>query len=530
LAEGNLDFQSYLSINLNLRYSSLWKLGGILKVLELWSDSFHEGDWACSHLAEIHRNLGLQVEHSYDKGFQPIYEFKFKNEILKIVVYGSYTSWSPIPELIKELISWGKPDFVAYDPKNKDILFAVEETAAIPTGNQALQRCERQYGSSRAKIPFWYLLAEYGTHKDGGVRRDSIWPTIMGVKLSLKNATPSVVLHYADKENPEGYDFGKGVKALFDALYLMLSNYAEGKSTLNDIGEILKEHYKDMFRFLKSQYQGIIEHLPGIEYFDDPELVNKIVSIATKQERSSYPNFQKDYSNFLHWPSSQEWFKQGGEKIESSTLIKHDDFSSELEKSISLGKSYVISSNTGSRPQKLAEVKEWITRQNTSFKEAAKHLKREAFLNMKIDDFPRSDAGNLHLTTAKNILYLFDKFLDVKVLIENSFPRVAGELDEYDNNQKVMVYISNSLKPGRIFGDPFTGQISAYATAFGKFDPEPRLVIPYFPHQSFSQFIDTKNKLVSNKGFVLMRELVDFALLGGGVIVKFTKDGRAEAI
>ena len=93
-----------------------------------------------------------------------------------------------------------------------------------------------------------------------------------------------------------------------------------------------------------------------------------------------------------------------------------------------------------------------------------------------------------------------------------------------------MVYISNSLRPGRIFGDPFTGQISAYSTAFGKFDTNPRLVVAYFPHQSFSQFLDTKNKLISNKGFVLMRELVDFVILGGGVIIRFKNDGRAEVL
>jgi hypothetical protein len=91
-----------------------------------------------------------------------------------------------------------------------------------------------------------------------------------------------------------------------------------------------------------------------------------------------------------------------------------------------------------------------------------------------------------------------------------------------------MVYLSNSLKPGRIFGDPFTGQISAYSTAFGKFDHDPRLIVAYFPHQSFSQFMDTNKKLISNKGFVLMRELVDFVVLGGGVVIKFSKDGRAE--
>ena len=63
---------------------------------------------------------------------------------------------------------------MAYDANSREILFAVEETAATPTGNQAMQRCERQYGSARFRIPHWYLISEYGLHRDGGVRRDSI--------------------------------------------------------------------------------------------------------------------------------------------------------------------------------------------------------------------------------------------------------------------------------------------------------------------------------------------------------------------
>ena len=111
-----------------------------MKIIELWSDSFHEGDWACSNLENLHKTNGYTVRKTYQDGFLPVYEYVFPNEILRIKVYGSYTSWSPLPEAISKLISWGKPDFLAYDPESKKILFAVEETAAIPTGNQALQR------------------------------------------------------------------------------------------------------------------------------------------------------------------------------------------------------------------------------------------------------------------------------------------------------------------------------------------------------------------------------------------------------
>jgi len=393
-----------------------------------------------------------------------------------------------------------------------------------------LSRGAKDCTDPRANIPFWYLLAEYGTHKDGGIRRDSIWPTIMALKLSIKNRTPSLILHYADKENPEGYDFGKGVNALFDALYKMLTNFVDGKKTLDEMSSILTDHYGDMFRFLKSQYQGIIDHLPGINHFNNRQLLNDFVSISTRLKTEKELDFLNNYGDLLHWPDSKSWYKDGGTRVRTSQLIKYDKLAEEFENSIDLGKCYVISSNAGSRPQKKTEVKGWIEKQNKSFSDAAKKFNLNTKLDLKIEDFPSSDKGNLHLTTAKNILYLFDKFEDVKNIIYKTYPRTRSVLDNYSNSQKVMVYISNSLKPGRIFGDPFTGQISAYSTAFGKFDLNPRLVIAYFPHQSFSQFMDTSKKLISNKGFVLMRELVDFVVLGGGVIIRFKEDGRAEVL
>ncbi len=135
--------------------------------IEIWADSFHEGDWCCSFLSQIASSKGYTITKDYVRGLQPHYVFSSKDNEIELLVFGSYKSWSPLPAKIKELIEWGKPDFIAYSATNKKILFAVEETAATPTGNQAMQRCERQYGSARLRIPYWYLISEFGVHKDG---------------------------------------------------------------------------------------------------------------------------------------------------------------------------------------------------------------------------------------------------------------------------------------------------------------------------------------------------------------------------
>lgn len=497
----------------------------------MWADSFHEGNWACVNLAKLHDNLEEKntTKTDYCKGFIPVYRFFVDNLcILEITVYGSYNSWSPLPSKVQELLSWGKPDFLAYCPLENKILFAVEETAAVPTGNQALQRCDRLYGSARERIPFWYLLAEYGTHKDGGVRRDSIWPSIMAIKLSVFYKTPSIILHYSDKENPEGYDFGEGVNSLFKALTIILENFGKGLDTYTNIRDEIESHYFDMLRFIESQASNITVYIPGQHHFDNKNLPERLASMGLDLNDSSPCDFYKEFPDFLKWPTVSEWQKQSGIKAKSIGLIKYDEFAQNLEKSIDSGKSYILGTNAGSRPQNATALSEWIEKQNSLTRKVPITPAVKDYMNL--NDFPKSESGNRHVTTAKNIIYLFDRFSDVKKLIESSFHRLSDRLPELDHDALALVYISNSVKPGRIFGDPFTGQISAYSSAFGKFDNPKRLVIAYYPHQSYTQIIDSKQRKVKNKGLVLLREMCDLIIFSGGVAVTFNDEGRGVAI
>ncbi len=116
-----------------------------------------------------------------------------------------------------------------------------------------MQRCERQYGSARFHIPYWYLISEFGVHKDGGIRRDSIWPSIAALKLSILQKTPCMVLHYSDIDNPEDYGSGSGVHMLFVSLFAILKNFVDGKPVLNELAPLLEDQYKEMLDFINSQ-------------------------------------------------------------------------------------------------------------------------------------------------------------------------------------------------------------------------------------------------------------------------------------
>lgn len=488
------------------------------KTVEIWADSFHEGNWCCDSIASIAVSKGFIVDKTFYRGFLPKYVISKKDIIIELIVYGSYKSWNPLPQKIVDLIEWGKPDFLAYDPDTDTILFSVEETAATPTGNQAMQRCERQYGSARFKIPYWYLISEFGVHIDGGIRRDSIWPTIAALKLSILKKTPCVVLHYSDIENPEDYKKGTGVNLLFESLLKILVNHYSNVDILDNLKPQLIGQYDEMLKFVESQWRNIIDFLPSEQMINNPKTAEIIAEIVTGD------NSNEDKINgLLEWPLINNVSKAIREKWRGKPLLKYDQLCAQMEQDIEDGKAYYLSDNAGSgRPPETKQIKLWIKQQEQLFNRSSNLLPSVKF-NMKIDDFPDTGSGSdrRHLTTAKNIVYLYDSWNTFLDSLVKAYPRLSHHLEKKQNDLPVFIYVSNSIKPGRLFGDPFTGQLAAYSTTFGKFDKSPRMVIAYFPHQTHTQaLLDGVASI--NKGMTLMMELTDFIIFHGGVAVNLS--------
>lgn len=488
-----------------------------MKQLEIWADSFHEGVWCCDNICESLETLGYTYSSDYINGFLPHYIIsKDHAEVLELVVYGSYKSWSPMPIKIKALISWGKPDFIAYDAQIDEILFAVEETAATPTGNQAMQRCERQYGSARLRIPYWYFVSEYGEHVDGGVRRDNIWPSIAAIKLTLIQRTPCVVLHYSDIDNVEDYHAGNGLGLLFSSLSGMVNNYVLGRDIFFRMEPLLAKQYGEMLRFISSQWSHVIDFLPSKELLLQ-EKTAEVISRFALNNISADDLLMKD--QILVWPLLSGVPEDVVENQRGKALIKHDALAALLERDITRNKCYILSNNAGSgKPTSQEKIKGWIEAQRALFQRSAP-LTPPAQFSMEICDFPLTENGNVHVTTSKNIVYLYDRWSDLRTAIETVYPRLRGKLTAIPDEKPVFLYVSNSLKPARLFGDPFTGQLSAYATCFGKFDAHARAVVAYFPHQVHTQAFTRGGKVIRNKGTTLYRRLTDYLIFHGGVAV-----------
>lgn len=473
--------------------------------IEIWADSFHEGQWACAGIARAFEALGGTAKHAFEHGFQPVHDLTWKGRGIRLRVYGSYNSWSPQPERIRALLTWGKPDFLAYLPDEDRILFAVEETAAVPTGNQALQRCERLLGAVRAGVPYWYLLPEYGQHVDGGVRRDSIWPSLMALNLTESRRTPCAVLHFGSKERPEDYRVGVGPGLLREGLAWITLNLLQGKGDLEGLGDVLARQYRDMLRFLDDQWPAQLDFLPGADRLGDEGRAVQLSEAALGQGPPAA---------FTPWPRVADLPAEVQESQASGDLIKPHAFAHRLEQALDDGKAWRLSSRSGSRPQKRASVKGWLAAQRRLF-DRAPVLEPPAAYPHRIGDFPLSPSGALHVTSAPNIVYLFDRWSDVVEAIEASFGRLAGRVPLDDPDHPAFVYVCNSMTPGRLFGDPFTGQLAAYSTVFA--GGGHRRVLAWYPNQAHTQAIRAGR---APKGLTVLREVADYALFAGGVLVQ----------
>lgn len=494
-----------------------------MKNIEIWADSFHEGVWCCENISSYLKYKGYTIKREYLRGFIPHYVVS-KNDttFLDLVVYGSYKSWTPMPAQIKELIEWGKPDFIAFDSSQNKILFAVEETAATPTGNQAMQRCERQYGSAHLKVPYWYFVSEYGEHVDGGVRRDNIWPSIAAIKLSIIQKIPCIVLHYSDIDNVENYNAGSGLKLLFSSLGKIIVNYMNSTEEFNGLENLLAQQYSEMMQFIVSQWQNVIDFIPSINLLQDPNTAYSIARFALGTNTNEDESIK---DNLLVWPKTNQIPEDILKQQMGKDLIKHDKLAFLLEKDVTENKCYILSNNAGSgKPTKREKIESWINLQKRLYSKKAIPNGDSEFL-MSIEDFPETNSGNHHITTSKNIVYLYDKWSDLRKSIESAYPRLKNKLNNIDDNKPVFLYLSNSLKPGRLFGDPYTGQLAAYSTCFGKFDLDSRAVIAYFPHQSHSQAFAPNGRIIKNKGTTLYTELTDYMIFHSGIAVSL-KDGE----
>jgi len=231
-----------------------------IKQLEVWADSFKEGEWFVTNLAT---QLRTPVRRTFKYNFQPIFTF-YQDEmpIFVATVYGDYKGWDPIPTVIADILANGKPDILLYDRTSNKVFFGVEETAAVPTGNQSLQRLERVWFSAIQQIPFVYLISEYGMHIDGGARRSSIWPSYLALKLSSQYQVPSLTLLYGDATHPEDYAVGPGVSDLAAVSYLIVRDWL-GDDVKREKEAIFARIFQEMGQFIQSHASEIAPNLPG---------------------------------------------------------------------------------------------------------------------------------------------------------------------------------------------------------------------------------------------------------------------------
>jgi len=291
------------------------------KRLEIWADSFHEGRWVATEIGKRFSNAPV----TYERGFIPVFNIASGDRSLTIKVYGDYEAWSPKPSAIAEILQYGKPDFMLFAADEGRVLFIGEETAAVPTGNQSTQRCERVVGAclQRPPVAFAYLLPEYGLHLDGQPRRASVWPAMLAAKLSDQYTTTSLVLLFGDREHLEDYSVGEGVGLMFD---------------------LVTTHVKE--------YMG----LPAADWAQAREsTVAKARQLMLEFVRDQAPSMLKVLPGYctngsgLDWPPARQVSDPSA--FVASNLIRYDAFLAAVYESVQTHKAYTLVTGSGSKPK-----------------------------------------------------------------------------------------------------------------------------------------------------------------------------------
>jgi hypothetical protein len=485
----------------------------LARAVELWCDSFHEGDWAAEGIIKRLPHRGVSRTHRH--GFIPCYSIDLPKGRLELQVYGGYGNWVALPNTIRSLLDWGKPDIIGYDRTRDEILFAVEETAAVPTGNQSLQRCERMHGAGLMKVPFWYLLSQFGTHVDEGTRQASFWPALMAVALTATFRRPNIVLFYSSESEPENYSAGAGMTQLFDALARILQNYCAEQPSFTGMDDLLSEHYTSMLKFIGDTYKNVSDYLPSADLLAQKTTAQTLAAIASGSDDGlkSFP--------LLEWPPVAELPEDIRGQQTAGTFIKQDRLLAEVEEFRTRKTAYTLSANAGSRPQPESDLRDWISEQN-ALHLRAEPLKPPVSFDLDLRDFPASPSGRRHVTTAKNILYLIDSTHELFAVLSKVFPRLRSKLPTGPDKPAIL-YVSNSVKPGRIFGDPYTGQFAAFSWIFGGTEANARTRIAYFPHHSHG--VLQPGRRTRNKGQLLFLRRADYLIFHAGAAYS-TRDSK----
>ncbi|MBW2972759.1 hypothetical protein KY346_00020 [Candidatus Woesearchaeota archaeon] len=239
----------------------------------IWADSFKEGEWAVNLLIRDSKFKLVNLEFRYN--FQPVFYIKYSKKIIRCTVYGGYKAWANKPEPVEKFLEISRPDVIVYNVNTDKVVLAIEETAAVPTGNQSLQRLERVWWAAELKIPFVYLITEYGVHKDGNLRKNSIWPAYLGLKLCSQYDTPSLTMLFGDKDHPEDYAFGPGVGFLSELMGLYIQEDL-GSNIKVDLKSLLIKIIQDMNQFILSHKDNISKSLPGCDILVDKKYIEYV--------------------------------------------------------------------------------------------------------------------------------------------------------------------------------------------------------------------------------------------------------------
>ena len=231
-------------------------------------------------------------------------------------------------------------------------------------------------------------------------------------------------------------------------------------------------------------------------------------------------NVENLRSKFL-WPLA----KDTAIALKGQPLYKKDIFLQCVENLVDRRQAWAPIVGETKRTESESKLNEWVKEQTDKMRSLERLKNWNKGVSISLTEFPRVSADKRILATSKSILHLIDSTDELISCLRAAFGTniATATRQVLECSIPALLFVTNSVESGgRAFsGDPFTGQVAAFARIFcyDILGGKERNFIAYYPHQLYTQFFNSSGNKAENKGVNVLQSLADLIITAKGVLI-----------
>ena len=481
---------------------------------EIWADNAFEALWAIDDLCSQAQQSAWVVTRHTAQGFIPKAILTRGRNRMELAGFGDYRSWDHIPEELAALLREGKVDVVLYDRSNERILFAIEDSSATMTGNQAQQRAERLCAFAEREIPIAYLMPAYARkNADGGVRTPNLWVPITALMAITAYRVPVLVFFFGTAEQPDNKRAGEGTERVSQVFWARLLGEL---GFPNESIPLIETQVDHLLQIVNERRDELFYGIPNWDPERMPQWSRVLAQCAAGQKADPTVPLPFDWRK-----------KPAGLPQLASADTRYIDlpFAVGICEDLESGRAwYPVRGNSRGRPDSFDRIRKRIAVQK-----AAHESLGESVSSSWEDPTPwvlqqgKTASGRASPSVLSKGLVRYAQFGDLRRTLECRVPRTRGLLGDIDDNRPAILFVAANMVDV-FLRDPYAGMLASYAVANGALDPRQRtVVVLWTPWQSpaVAYRVNRSGHLVirENKSTRSWRKYADLTIFNGGAVV-----------